>query len=96
VVLGARLVAITGKLQNHRDIIHVVADHIEDLTPLLRRFSESDSLAAPAETDAGNRPLKGAHPRRGDALVRLLREQPDVAEELMSAHEVMPKGRNFH
>jgi error-prone DNA polymerase len=98
VVLGARLVAITGRLQNHKDIIHVVADHIEDLTSLLRRFSEPDSLAgnAEAETDTGHRPLKGAHPRRGDALVRLLREQPDLAEELLSVHQVMPKGRNFH
>jgi error-prone DNA polymerase len=98
VVLGARLVAVTGRLQNHKDIIHVVTDHIEDLTPLLRRFSEPDSHAGNAETgtDTGRRALKGAHPRRGDALVRLLREQPDLAEELLSAHQVMPKGRNFH
>ncbi len=34
--------------------------------------------------------------RRGDALVRLLREEPDLVQELMSTHEVMPKGRNFH
>jgi error-prone DNA polymerase len=96
VVLGARLVAITGKLQNERGVIHVVANHIEDLTPLLRRFSEPDLNAANGEIEAGSRPLKGAHPRRGDSLVRLLREQPDIAEELLSTHQVMPKGRNFH
>jgi error-prone DNA polymerase len=96
VVLGARLVAITGKLQNERSVIHVVANHIEDLTPLLRRFSEPDLNAASGEIEAGSRPLKGAHPRRGDSLVRLLREQPDIAEELLSTHQVMPKGRNFH
>ena len=37
--------------------------------------------------DPGNRSAKnlskGAHPRRGDALVRLLREQPELAEELI-------------
>jgi error-prone DNA polymerase len=108
VVLGARLVSVTGKLQNEKGVIHVVADHIEDLTPLLRRLSEHgasiESLARCDEVkrpDPGNRSAKNrtdhrAHPRRGDALVRLLREQPDLAEELIATHKVMPKGRNFH
>ena len=39
-MLGARLVAVTGPLQNASGVIHVVAEHIEDLTPLLRRLSE--------------------------------------------------------
>ncbi|MGE0063085.1 MAG: error-prone DNA polymerase [Xanthobacteraceae bacterium] len=39
-VLGARLVSVTGALQNEQGVIHVVADNIEDLTPMLRRLSE--------------------------------------------------------
>ena len=115
VVLGARLVSVTGRLQNEKGVIHVVAEQIDDLTPLLRRLSEHgadiESLARCDEVkrpDPGTRSaknqaraaasnqLKGAHPRRGDALVRLLREQPDLADELMATHKVMPKGRNFH
>jgi error-prone DNA polymerase len=107
VVLGARLVGVTGKLQNEKGVIHVVAEQIEDLTPLLRRLSEHgptiESLARCDEVkrpDPGNRSAKnlakGAHPRRGDALVRLLREQPELAEDLIATHKVMPKGRNFH
>jgi hypothetical protein len=50
--------------------------------------------------EPGNRSAKnlakGAHPRRGDALVRLLREQPELAEDMIATHKVMPKGRNFH
>jgi error-prone DNA polymerase len=45
-VLGARLVSVTGALQNEQGVIHVVADRIEDLTPMLRRLSEDP---APAE-----------------------------------------------
>jgi error-prone DNA polymerase len=107
VVLGARLVGVTGKLQNEKGVIHVVADHIEDLTPLLRRLSEHGaSIEALARCDEVKRPdpgnrsaknlSKAAHPRRGDALVRLLREQPELADELIATHQVMPKGRNFH
>jgi error-prone DNA polymerase len=107
IVLGARLVSVTGRLQNEKGVIHVVADRVDDLTPLLGRLSEHghemESLARCDEVkrpDPGNRPaknlLKSAHPRRGDALVRLLREQPELAEELLSTHQVMPKGRNFH
>src|SRR5207248_9662407 len=41
VVLGARLICITGELQNESGVIHVVARHLEDLSPLLRRLSEN-------------------------------------------------------
>ncbi|HEV2000084.1 MAG TPA: hypothetical protein VGQ97_06310, partial [Xanthobacteraceae bacterium] len=34
---------VTGRLQNEYGVIHVVADRIDDLTPLLRQ------LAAPAD-----------------------------------------------
>ena len=107
VVLGARLVGVTGRLQNEKGVIHVVAEQIDDLTPLLGRLSEHgasiESLARCDEVkrpDPGNRSAKniakGAHPRRGDALVHLLREQPELAEDLIAMHKVMPKGRNFH
>jgi error-prone DNA polymerase len=53
VVLGARLISVTGKLQNASNVVHVVADEIEDLTPLLRRLSEDTipigSVACPDE-----------------------------------------------
>ena len=104
---GIRLVSVTGKLQNAKGVIHVVANRVDDLTPLLGRLSEHghevESLARCDEVkrpDPGNRSAKnlskGAHPRRGDSLVRLLREQPELADELLSTHHVMPKGRNFH
>ena len=44
VVLGARLVAVTGTLQSASGVIHVVAEQIDDLTPLLRRLSEEHGL----------------------------------------------------
>ena len=40
VVMGARLISVTGVLQNEKSVIHIVADHFEDLTPLLGRLSE--------------------------------------------------------
>jgi DNA polymerase III alpha subunit len=39
VVMGARLVSVTGILQNEKGVIHIVADHLEDLSPLLRTLS---------------------------------------------------------
>jgi error-prone DNA polymerase len=40
IVLGARMISVSGVLQNEQGVIHVVADQFEDLTPLLRRLSE--------------------------------------------------------
>jgi error-prone DNA polymerase len=102
IVLGARLVSVTGKLQNESGVIHVVAERIEDLTPLLSRLSQDTSCVeglARADVKYSN----GApdshphrHPRAGDALVTLFRDQPALAGELGLTAEVMPKGRNFH
>ncbi|MCF6109767.1 error-prone DNA polymerase [Mesorhizobium muleiense] len=35
VVMGARLIRVTGKLQSESDVIHIVAEKVEDLTPWL-------------------------------------------------------------
>jgi DNA polymerase III alpha subunit len=41
VVLGARYVAVTGRMQEESGVIHVVADQLEDLTFLLGRLAEA-------------------------------------------------------
>jgi error-prone DNA polymerase len=40
VIMGARLISVTGVLQNEKGVIHIVAEHFEDLSPLLRSLSE--------------------------------------------------------
>ncbi|MGB9368413.1 MAG: error-prone DNA polymerase [Xanthobacteraceae bacterium] len=100
VVIGARLVAITGPLQSASGVIHVVMEHIEDLTPLLRRLSdEHECVRALAHADEARRPSveRHRHPRAGDSLVTALKEKPVLVDELTAATaRVMPKGRNFH
>ena len=56
IVLGARFVAVTGKLQNEQGVIHVVADRMEDLTPMLGLLSEA------GETIDGDRPRRRGPP----------------------------------
>jgi error-prone DNA polymerase len=46
-VMGARLISVTGILQNEKGVIHVVAGHLEDLTPLLQKLLE-DPIPAEA------------------------------------------------
>ncbi len=54
-VMGGRLIRVTGQLQREGIVIHVIAQHIEDLTDRLR------ALAAPHETAAAT-----ARPRPED------------------------------
>jgi error-prone DNA polymerase len=100
VVIGARLVAVTGPLQSASGVIHVVMEHIEDLTPLLRRLSDGhECINALAHADEARRPPveRHRHPRSGDSLVTLFKELPAGAVEVAAqTARVMPKGRNFH
>ena len=103
IVLGARLIGVTGKVQNVSSVVHVVADRIEDLTPLLRRLSDDAmTIAATSPPDEVRRPVvaRHRHPRSGDALVTLFKDErlSGVSSDLDGTPEaaVMPKGRNFH
>jgi error-prone DNA polymerase len=102
VVMGARLISVTGVLQNEKNVIHIVADRFEDLTHLLGRLSDQGGrIDATSPVDEIKRPVisRQRHPRAGDALVTMLKEGKPVLEELAladSTAKVMPKGRNFH
>jgi error-prone DNA polymerase len=100
VVLGARLVAVTGPLQSASNVIHVVAQDVRDLTPMLHRLSEEHGpLSALTRTDEVRRPPaeRHRHPRAGDSLVTLFKDEPGVRDSVAAqTAKVMPKGRNFH
>ncbi len=81
-VMGARLMLIQGKIQRHEDIIHIIAQRIEDRTEWLDLLSEDDqAFDLPlAHADEVKRPDPGsANPRRHPRNVR-----------------VIPKSRDFH
>src|SRR5205807_1304218 len=97
IVLGARLIAVTGELQNESGVIHVVARHLEDLSPLLRRLSEHPACVetlSPSDVtkhpEPGNRSPKRMAERRASAS----KEAAGAGDAAVAA--VMPKGRNFH
>ncbi|WP_274626973.1 error-prone DNA polymerase [Arvimicrobium flavum] len=97
VVLGARFVKVSGKLQAASGVIHIVAEHIEDLTPWLSDLSEQ---AASIETCARADEVKrnGDDPRirarrRGEGTPGVV---PDREEIVRRTSDVMPRGRNFH
>ncbi|MFL9825308.1 error-prone DNA polymerase [Rhodoplanes sp. SY1] len=101
IVLGARLVAVTGRLQNEQGVIHVVAERLDDLTPLLRKLAEdAGCIETLARCDEFKRPIpEHRQPQRaGASLAVLLREAPDLGDDLAPVARVrsaMPKGRNF-
>jgi error-prone DNA polymerase len=67
VIMGARLISVTGPLQNEKGVIHIVGDYFENLTPLLKRLSEHGATIDPsAPVDELKRPVQGSwrHPRR--------------------------------
>ncbi len=102
IVLGARLISITGKLQNECGVIHVVAERLDDLSSLLKRLAEdADCVQALANCDEVKRPIPESRlpPRTAAALPTDINEAPALVEEFTPAatvRAVMPKGRNFH
>ncbi len=83
-VLGARLCAVEGRIQNEHGIVHVIAERLYDFSPLLARLSGDSLREAVAPADEGRRPA-------GDA-----RSHPRKARHTLTPGAVMPKGRNFH
>ncbi len=87
VVLGARYVAVAGRVQAESGVIHVVADRLEDLTMLLGRLAEQgadiDSLTRADEVRRPVEDQREAHAFGGrNRLLRLMREMPELAADL--------------
>jgi len=101
IVMGARLISVTGVLQNEKGVIHIVADHFDDLTPLLRRLNDETAAVktrSRADMVRADIPDRFRHPRSGDSFVKLAKDKPllDQRAAVEHAATVMPKGRNFH
>jgi error-prone DNA polymerase len=102
VVMGARLVKISGKLQSASGVIHVVVDHIEDMTHVLgllqkevRRFAaseRSDEVLRPTVDQRQKKLAMQLARAREKAAFSKLERQDEAAETA----RVMPRGRNFH
>jgi error-prone DNA polymerase len=87
IVLGARYVAVTGVLQQESDVIHVVADWLEDLTPLLARLAEGPAVESLARCDEVKRPgqdyrEKGVRSANHRRRASLLIDMPDLISDL--------------
>ncbi|MEM7214174.1 MAG: error-prone DNA polymerase [Pseudomonadota bacterium] len=104
-VLGSRCVGIRGKLQSVDSVIHVVANHVEDLTPMLSVLHDSDvAIESLANADEVRRPVKDIRNKIKPAsrLKRLLNDAPELKTDYVKlaaqkqARKVLPKGRNFH
>jgi len=89
VVLGARLTAVTGPVQSESGVIHVVAERLLDLTPMLAALSaDAGDLEALARADEVRRPGVDQRGRLGphSHLVRLAREDPALVRDIAAAN----------
>jgi DNA polymerase III alpha subunit len=105
VVMGARLVKIRGRLQSQSGVIHVVVDHIEDLTSALGILQrEARRFAADQRADEALHPTADHREKKFALLIeRIGREKAiskaaatDGRSEAAETARVMPRGRNFH
>jgi error-prone DNA polymerase len=108
VVLGARFACVRGQLQSESNVIHVIADEIIDMTPLLDRLSiDASPVESLSRADEVKHPPpnRGTHPgakraelHKHPRNVRPLQpvQEYDAKTAAQKVHAVMPKGRNFH
>ena len=97
IVIGARFVVATGKLQNESGVVHLIVERMEDLTPMLGLLSREDSEVRPsgfAEAPPGAAPR-----RQGDRFAQTqLFYDPRLppTQEQREAARALPSGRSFH
>jgi error-prone DNA polymerase len=103
IVLGARFVAVTGKLQSEQGVIHIVAERMNDLTSMLGLLSEAGpTIGALARADEAHRtePTE-TRKRQGNRFAQPPSLDDPHAKptsppmETVGVAEAMPAGRNF-
>ena len=93
---------MTGRLQSEQDVIHVVAERLEDLTPLLSLLSATPlGPHGMAPTDEVSRPVDelrhvAKQHSRSPACSPTSRISREEIRAIGESSRRMPKGRNFH
>jgi len=84
VIMTARLLEVRGRVEYDDGVIHVIAAHLADGTPLLDHLSDDPLAPDLARADHVNRPLQGSrgHEAGGRGHPRNVR--------------IIPKSRDFH
>ena len=103
VIMGSKLVRVTGKLQCEADVVHIVAQQMEDLTPWLAELSEQASMfdkLMPADEvkhpGIDQRGRRSRHADRVEATANAHGKTNAAMEKLtLETSRIMPKGRNF-
>ena len=88
VVMGSRLVLIRGRIQRHRDIIHLVAGHLEDWSVELLRLSEQG-----AELESARPPH---HKNKASLRARSRLPRHNSARHPRNIRDLVPRSRDFH
>lgn len=104
VVINAKFVGIYGKVQSAENVTHLIAHHLEDLTPLLGAVSEKiNEVKAYANADEVINPQTDIRTKiRSPARIEnLLKEAQDLKKQTarsnyQATRNALPKGRNFH
>ena len=94
VVMGARLILIRGRIQRHENIIHLVAEHLEDRSAWLQRLAE-DAPLMPVPIANADEVLR---PEPGSARST----NPEDSPPRLPTHRhprdarIIPRSRDFH
>jgi error-prone DNA polymerase len=95
IVIAARFIAISGKLQSESGVIHVVVERAEDLTPLLGLLS-SQTDEIPTLAHAVKRPHQDARQSAKELDLFDAEMAKTTTDPRDAVRSVLPKGRNFH
>jgi error-prone DNA polymerase len=91
-VIGARFVAVAGRLQNERGVIHVVAEKLEDWTPALGQLAgEGRPIDTLSRADEFKRTIPSPKTKPNPRL-----PEPRPAPLTPELKRALPGGRNFH
>jgi error-prone DNA polymerase len=90
VILSGRLLRVKGKLQNEAGVIHIIAQKVEDMTPMLDALEgdqDDKNITLQAIRNASN---------QADTSKKTHKVIENYSLQNSKIKNVMPKGRNFH
>ncbi|MDT9599206.1 error-prone DNA polymerase [Sphingosinicella rhizophila] len=88
IVLSSAMIGVTGMVQREGEVIHIVADRLEDLTPLLHSVGDMHFPHRPGPGDAATHP---GSPDRGERGAK-----PPGLPGTRSRDVIRVKSRDFH